>query len=62
MPGRSKAILAKARRLGGAERPVVMIVGNPEVGRLQWRGQIPADAMQSEREALIGVEHFVAPS
>lgn len=57
---RSKAILTKARRLSGAERPVIMIVGNPDVGRLQWLGKISADAMVSERECLIGEEVFEA--
>ena len=60
MPHRSKAILAKARRLGGAERPVVMIVGDPEIGRCKWQGRIPADAMASERECLIATEVFAA--
>ncbi len=60
MTRRSKTILAKARRLRGAERPVVMIVGNPQVGRLQYLGQLPAGVMTSEREAVIGVTHYVA--
>ena len=38
----------------------MIITGNPEVGRLKWLGQLPADVMTSEREAVIGVEHFMA--
>ena len=37
-----------------------MITGDPEVGRLKWQGRIPADVMTSEREAVIGAEHFEA--
>ena len=46
--------------MGGAERPVIMITGDPEVGRLKWQGRLPADVMTSEREAVIGAEHFEA--
>ena len=59
-----KTALRDAKRMnamrGGAERPVIMIVGDPEIGRLQWLGKIPADAMVSERECLIGEEVFEA--
>ena len=57
---RSKAMLDRTERLPGAERAIVMIFGNPEVGRLQYLGRIPAGVMTSEREAVIGEEHFEA--
>jgi hypothetical protein len=60
MRRRSKGMFDRTERLPGAAPAIVMIFGNPEVGRLQWRGRIPAGAMQSEREAVIGEEHFEA--
>ena len=60
MRRKSKGMFDRTERLPGAERAIVMIFGNPEVGRLQWRGRIPAGAMQSEREAVIGEELFEA--
>jgi hypothetical protein len=60
MPLRSRAILTRARRLNGSSRPVVMLFNNPEVRRLQWLGQLPADAMMSERECMIATEVFAA--
>ena len=59
MSRRSKAILFKAHGIR-SERRVVFIVGNPQVGRLRWLGQIPANSMQSDREAVIGGEYFKA--
>jgi hypothetical protein len=60
MPRRSKAILAQARSVVRSKRHVLMIFGDPEVGRLQWLGQIPAGAMTSERECVIGLTHYMA--
>ena len=60
MRRRSKGMFDRMERLPGAAAAIVMIFGNPEVGRLQWRGRIPAGAMQSEREAVIGEEYFEA--
>jgi hypothetical protein len=55
MPRRSKALLDRADRLHDASvRPVVLIIGCPEATRL-----FPT-RMRSEREAVIGTEHFEA--
>jgi hypothetical protein len=62
LPRRSKSVLAKAHRLRGAVRPVILTFNDPEVGRLQWLGQLPAGAMVSEREAMIGLDLFEASS
>jgi hypothetical protein len=37
-----------------------MVFNDPEIGRLQWMGQLPADVMVSERECLIATEVFAA--
>lgn len=62
MPGssRSKAILARARRLNGSSRPVIMLHNSPEVRRLQWTGVLASDVMMSERECMIATEVFAA--
>ena len=61
MGRRSKGLLDRTERLPSAASPaIVMIFGNPEVGRLQWIGRIPAGVMTSEREAVIGEEYFEA--
>jgi hypothetical protein len=41
-------------------RPVVLLHGNPEIGRLLWLGELPPGTMASEREAMVGSEVFAA--
>jgi hypothetical protein len=58
---RSKGMLDRCDRLPTPERsPVIIVSGDPEIGRLQWFGQIPAGAMQSEREMVVGEMLFAA--
>jgi hypothetical protein len=52
---KSKSVLGKARREAGDGTPLLItMIGDPEIVRLKWLGALPADAMASEREALIG--------
>jgi hypothetical protein len=43
------------------EGPLLLtIVGDPEIKRLQWLGQLPPGAMPSNREAMVRDIHYVA--
>jgi hypothetical protein len=58
---RSKAILARARRLNQEIGPrLITWENNPEVRRLQHLGLLRPLSMASAREALIGRDHHVA--
>ena len=63
---KSKSVLGKTRRKRTRTILPLMItmIGDPEIVRLKWLGVLPADAMASEREALIGGNdsyHVAAP-
>ena len=60
MRRKSKGMFDRTERLPGVAPAIVMIFGNPEIGRLQWLGRIPADVMISERIAVISEEYFEA--
>jgi hypothetical protein len=52
---RSKSVLGKTRKENADDMPLMItMIGDPEIVRLKWLGVLPADAMASEREALIG--------
>jgi hypothetical protein len=52
---RSKSVLGKTRKENADDMPLMItMIGDPEIVRLKWMGVLPADAMASEREALIG--------
>jgi hypothetical protein len=50
----------RLKGMGGGGPIFLTIEGDPEIRRLQWLGQLPAGAMASCREAMIGDDHFVA--